>query len=230
MAYIGQAPTPLPLTATDIPDLPATKITSGTLADARFPSTLPAVSGANLTGIATDFVKIVTTNVSSSTASIDYTNSVISTTYKTFKVIVSNAKLTTDNANMYFRISTDNGSSYNSSSIYARNIWATADDSGNDAFSGRASTTGGMDIGHITSTGNASGESANCELTILNPHSTANQKFVTVVGAHVDASGSGRTTFGAFRINTTSAISGLQVLAGAGTISNVDISIYGIKA
>ena len=30
MAYIGQAPTPLPLTASDIPDLPATKITSGT--------------------------------------------------------------------------------------------------------------------------------------------------------------------------------------------------------
>ncbi len=42
MAYIGQAPTPLPLTATDIPDLPATKITSGTF---------PALDGSNLTGI-----------------------------------------------------------------------------------------------------------------------------------------------------------------------------------
>jgi len=42
MAYIGQAPTPLPLTATDIPDLPATKITSGTF---------PALNGSNLTNI-----------------------------------------------------------------------------------------------------------------------------------------------------------------------------------
>ena len=40
MAYIGQAPTPLPLTASDIPDLPATKITSGTF---------PALNGSNLT-------------------------------------------------------------------------------------------------------------------------------------------------------------------------------------
>ena len=42
MAYIGQAPTPLPLTASDIPDLPATKITSGTF---------PALDGSNLTGV-----------------------------------------------------------------------------------------------------------------------------------------------------------------------------------
>lgn len=184
-----------------------------------------------VTGAQGAFEKIVTTNVSSATlSSIDYSNSVISTTYKTFKVIVSNAKLSDDNANMYFRISTDNGSSYNSSSIYARNIWCTADNSGNNSFGGRASTTGGMDIGHATSTGNASGESASNELTILNPHSTANQKFVTTVGAIVDASGNGRTTFGAFRINTTSAISGLQVLPGSGTITDVDISIYGIRA
>ena len=42
MAYIGATPTPIPLTATDIPDLPATKITSGTF---------PALNGSNLTNI-----------------------------------------------------------------------------------------------------------------------------------------------------------------------------------
>jgi hypothetical protein len=230
MGYIGKSPTPQPLTATDIPDLSASKITSGTLADARFPSTLPAVSGANLTGIASDFVKITTTNITSSTSSVDYTNSVISTTYKTFKVLLSNAKLSDDNANLKLRISTDNGSSFLSSSIYARNIWATSDDSGNDSFSGRASTTTGMDMGHIASGGNASGESQNAELTFLNPHSTANQKYVTVVGGFLDHNGNGRSLFGTFRINTTSAISGLQVLPGSGTISTLNISIYGIKA
>jgi len=42
MAFIGATPTPIPLTATDIPDLPATKITSGTF---------PALNGSNLTNI-----------------------------------------------------------------------------------------------------------------------------------------------------------------------------------
>ena len=40
------------LDAAEIPSLDAAKITTGTIADARFPATLPAVSGANLTGIA----------------------------------------------------------------------------------------------------------------------------------------------------------------------------------
>ena len=62
MAYIGQAPTPLPLTASDIPDLPATKITSGTfpalngsnltsLTAGNLTGSLPAISGASLTGV-----------------------------------------------------------------------------------------------------------------------------------------------------------------------------------
>lgn len=42
MAYIGKVPTAVPLTSSDIPDLPATKITSGTF---------PALDGSNLTGI-----------------------------------------------------------------------------------------------------------------------------------------------------------------------------------
>ena len=41
----------------------ASDLTSGTLPDARFPSTLPAISGANLTGIATDFSSLTDTTV-----------------------------------------------------------------------------------------------------------------------------------------------------------------------
>ena len=64
MGYIGKFPTPQPLTATDIPDLPATKITSGTF---------PALNGSNLTNISAGKIgqvlsttKTDTTSVSSS--------------------------------------------------------------------------------------------------------------------------------------------------------------------
>ena len=177
------------------------------------------------------FEKITTTNQSSAVSSIDYTNSIISTTYKTFKIILSNGKLSDDNSNFGFRISTDNGSSFLSSSIYARNIWCTSDDSGNDSFSGRASTTTSMGLGHQVSGGNAAGESQNAELTILNPHSTSNNKFVTIVGAQLDKNGNGRSTIGHFRISTTSAISGLQVINQSGSnIASVNITIYGLRA
>ena len=38
MGFIGRAVSPIPITASDVPDLPASKITSGTLADARVSS------------------------------------------------------------------------------------------------------------------------------------------------------------------------------------------------
>ena len=81
MAFIGATPTPVPLTATDIPDLPATKITSGTfpalngsnltnLDASDLTGTLPAISGANLTGIQAKLVQYASSANDSTT---DYT-------------------------------------------------------------------------------------------------------------------------------------------------------------
>ena len=66
MPYLGNQPTAVPIQSSDKADgivtnaklgtdISAAKLTAGTLADARFPATLPAISGANLTGIATTY-------------------------------------------------------------------------------------------------------------------------------------------------------------------------------
>ena len=62
MGFIGVQPATVPLSVSDVPDLPATKITSGTfpalngsnltsLPAGNLTGTLPAISGANLTGV-----------------------------------------------------------------------------------------------------------------------------------------------------------------------------------
>ena len=48
----------------DLANLSASNLTSGTIPDARFPSTLPAVSGANLTGVSSPVVYGFNTNSS----------------------------------------------------------------------------------------------------------------------------------------------------------------------
>ena len=54
--------------------LNATQLTSGTIPDARFPATLPAVSGANLTGIAVGVATTVATGISGITTVLDLSN------------------------------------------------------------------------------------------------------------------------------------------------------------
>ena len=54
--------------------LNATQLTSGTIPDARFPSTLPAVSGANLTGINVGVATTVATGIVGIVTVLDLTN------------------------------------------------------------------------------------------------------------------------------------------------------------
>ena len=62
MGYLGNQPTAVPIQSSDLADgivtnaklgtdISAAKLTAGTLADARFPATLPALNGSNLTNI-----------------------------------------------------------------------------------------------------------------------------------------------------------------------------------
>ena len=190
---------------------------------------LPAISGASLTGVSSDFVKITTTNQTTETSAISYTNSVISTTYSQYKIFVSNARCNTDNVNWSFRVSFDNGSSYSSSSIYYRNVWVTRDNEGSDQFIGRTGAGTNMPLGHGQSQGNASGENGNYEITLLNPHSTINKKIVAISGGFFDLDGDSRTHFGTCMINSTSAISGIQFLAQTNNIQSGDITIFGLK-
>ena len=62
MGYLGNIPTAVPIQSSDLADgivsnaklgtdISAAKLVAGTLADARFPATLPSISGANLTNL-----------------------------------------------------------------------------------------------------------------------------------------------------------------------------------
>ena len=75
----------------DLTALSASNLTSGTIPDARFPATLPAVSGANLTGIISDLVEDTTpqlggnldmnSNNITGTGNIDVTGSIEGTSF-----------------------------------------------------------------------------------------------------------------------------------------------------
>ena len=75
----------------DLANLSASNLTSGTIPDARFPSTLPAVSGANLTGVSSPEVYGFNTNASGNlivTTTNGGADNIDATTYASFDDVV----------------------------------------------------------------------------------------------------------------------------------------------
>ena len=74
----------------DLANLSASNLTSGTIPDARFPTTLPAVSGANLTGVSSP--EVYGFNTSGSQLQVTTTNggadNIDATTYASFDDVV----------------------------------------------------------------------------------------------------------------------------------------------
>ena len=92
----------------DLTNLSASNLTSGTLPDARFPATLPAISGANLTNIpvSSDYVRLSNGSMSSSnTLTFDNLDT---STYKTFRIILSDVVCLANHTQLRGRFRYDN--------------------------------------------------------------------------------------------------------------------------
>jgi hypothetical protein len=244
MAYIGKTPTPQPLTATDIPDLPATKITSGTfpalnasnltnLDAADLTGTLPAISGANLTGIASDFVHIVTLTASG-VSSLDFVHGsngvVLDSTYNLYKVIGYQVDFgTTHGLACRFRVS---GSFVTSG---YETVSQTLNGTGT-AFSGAGSTNSDyIRMGWQRYTGTTAGFSQNFVMDFYNLPSTAKDKHAIchmVNNGNSTGDAGNQTSSGTLDTDTarTNAVDGLR-FGAANFSTNISgkFALYGIK-
>ena len=137
MGFIGVQPASVPLTANDVPDLPATKITSGTfpalngsnltnLDASDLTGTLPAISGANLTGIDASKLIFLKALTPSGASSASFNNGdgtmVMDGTYNhyLFSWRLQNG---TNNNHLQFQFSADSGSSYGVNIATSSYMW-----------------------------------------------------------------------------------------------------------
>lgn len=256
MGYIGKFPTPQPLTASDIPDLAASKITSGTLADARFPATLPAlngsnltnldaadltgtlpaISGANLTGIASDFVKLLTVDVSTAVSSIQFINGTngvdFSSTYKAFMFHIDGLEFSVDNARARMQFGTS-GSFRSTSGDYSEvQITKTGGSSISNTASTNATscrlTSGGPDA-------DDNGSSQNGTVTCYNFSNSTSRAMIYSVGVanNLDSGGVGNNNLHfctwCFEY-TNGAVDRVQFIPDSGNITDGSITMFGMKA
>ncbi len=224
MGFIGRVPTPIPLTSSDIPDLPATKITSGAF---------PAIDGSNLTGISTDFVKVATASgtAQSSLSSIEIA---LDESYAKF-LLYWNWKPETDNATLLAYLSTDNGSSYYTSSNnykYGTDILYVNTDSVSDVdySDGNNQIKLSKEVGNNTS--NGEGNSLTIDISPIMTEGSVNQSNrITWWGTRMSDGNGIRTMIGTATLEASYVlkVNKIKLQPGSGNIEDYFYTLYGMK-
>lgn len=163
------------------------------------------------------------TQTASSSATIDFTS--LSTTYRDFKVVISDVVPVTDNVNLWARVSV--AASFKSgASDY---MWARTGIS-TGAVEENAADNSDTKWNVTPVMGSAAGESGSVVFLLFNPADTANRAQGMSDGAITDNTGAMRRIMSAYRTAGTigtSAVDGIQFLFSSGNIESGTFTLYG---
>ena len=221
MVYVGSKPSAVPLTSADITDgiITSAKIADGTIVNADINASA-AIASTKLSGITSGLTKLVT-STPSSVATLDFTNTYITSTYNSY-LIVGNLKPATDNVDLEIRFS--------SSSSFITSAGAYGWEAG-DIGATQPIESDSDDSIIITrdGVGSDTGESISFMFFLKFP-SDSNTK--TSIAGLNNYSLIGNThkgmTFSGFR-NTAEANDGIRLFFASGNIASGSVTLYGLE-
>lgn len=168
------------------------------------------------------WVPIKTVTASSSTT-VDFVNGsggvVLDGTYKAYAVVISSLVPATDNTTLYFRTSTNAGSSYDSG---AGNYSYIVSDG-----STRTQTTG-TQIPLTDAVGNATTEAANVVLYLYNPANSTAYTTISFQSAFIDNASNPLLKFGMGSRVTGADVDAIRFLMSSGNIASGTFTLYGL--
>jgi len=176
---------------------------------------------------------LLSTQTASASALIAFTG--LSSTYNSYKIVITDLVAATDQSILEMQLSTDNGSTY----VATNYTWVMyfntpADPVADSSNAGTGGFTTAIALNPTTATGfgvsNVAQDSLQCEVTLFNPSSAASYKKVkfqtTYLGATaniVNADGSGVNSA------AVTAINAVKFFMSSGNITSGTFKLYGIR-
>lgn len=190
---------------------------------------LTVTNGAGSITIATvattsQWVKI-TTSTASSSSSIDFTS--LSATYQAYRVVAYGIQPASDGVSLYFRTSTDNGSTFDNGSTDYSWTRSNTSTSSNSASADRDDTE--IEISN-SNLGNNTNEFIDIDVTIWDPAASA---FTSIMWSSMQANSSSATRYsvqGGGNRKDTTAVDAVRFFMSSGNISVGEFVLYGIEA
>lgn len=179
----------------------------------------------------TNMVLLNTTTISSSVSNVNFDSTLITSTYKSYKIIAVNLHVASDSNSLGVQLSADNGTTMQTSS-YDRISFNAAVDNASNSVSSRYSDAGDTKceiVGLANPLGNAADEAGSFELDMY--HLTdANFKKIFLFKSVYTANNSKRSVnLGATGLNSSLAFNYVRVKVETGNIESGQISLYGVR-
>ena len=200
--------------------------TSTTIDATKLTGNLPAISGASLTGVGGAWTFISSATASAS-ATIEFTSGDAWADYRTIVFYVDSLVNATDAQNLWVRLSTDGGSTWENSSGDYEGGMVGVDHQSNETNLGLS----GIDTAlHLTASVQDFTRGWSGEFMIINPQGTASDRTCTWRGHYrTNATGFMGMTHGAGSDRNTHNVDGVQFLSSSGNLTSGTIFLYGIK-
>ena len=185
------------------------------------------------------FEKLVTTTVSSSASSVEFNSTYITTAHRDYKIVITGMEPSSDGHELAMRISSDNGSSFDSSSNYNQGAFgnrstasAAASPIGRNFQDGSNFVLTGID----ENIGSGTGEKAHFHIDIFDPlNQNSDDQFFTMMfdGVIVDNATKVHNAKGAGVFDDAgsedTAFNAIQIFMLSGTIDKGSFTLYGRK-
>ena len=172
------------------------------------------------------YEKLLTTTASDD-ASVAFSSTYITSTYRDYKIIMSNVDIYTAGQNIYIHLSDDNGSSYKGGTLYDSAVYGYA--STPDLSYHASGGAGHFRInGHTL--GNNDHDNMSGEINLVNPLDTNSKKVIYGQIAFINNSDKINTNhFAGFLDAASDAINNIKISAESGNITSGTFTLYGRK-
>jgi hypothetical protein len=232
--YIGNSPTPVPLTSADLADsiITSAKIVDGTIVNADINASA-GIDASKLSGVTSDFVLLATTTASSS-ASISF-DGYFSATYNNYQVILYDVFPASSGG--YLRIRLRKSNADVTSANYTHGGGGQYQHSGiGSGFAYYGSGAGATSIGTLSENGTVSTSdyAYNQKVHIYNPLATNTYKTITQEIGLIKRTNETNYTItivggSGLLYDNTNALSGITFLMSTGNIASGTFKLYGLK-
>jgi len=164
----------------------------------------------------------------SSSSSITFTSTYITTTYKKYYLDYTNVTISSDGGNIASTVSYDNGSNYVTSGYYYWRIFSHSNMTNNTLASGGGSNNSSLlMVGTGSGIGTSTDESGSGRMIIFDPNS-ADSKFFLSQGMHINNDGNLSQQLIYQSLKTSSTINNIKISPNTGTINTGTFTLYGV--